>query len=417
MDRDLTKKELSKKKVKKTIGIIIPVLIGIILIFIFRSIINPPLSRGNILTAHAENGAIEATITASGTVIPAHEQVLTSPISTNIEEVYHKAGENVEAGQELLGLNTEFITLAHEKLLDELELIKNNKDQLNLKLERTRIDLQAQFDIKNLQAKSIENEVEQKKHLHEIGAGAKADLDQAKLKLDIARRELEQLKKQMDNQQASLVTDLKELELQINIEMNNLKKLVRQIELAKAKSNRNGVITWINDDIGASVNPGDIIARIADLNSFKVEAEISDIHAGKFGIGTPTKIRINDNELKGNISGVRPTIENGVISFIIELEENTSELLRPNLRVDVYVITSVIDNIVRVKNGPFVNGSGLQEIFVINDEKATKRKVKIGATNFDYVEIQTGVSPGEEIIISNMEDYIHREEIKLKTNK
>jgi len=145
-----------------------------------------------------------------------------------------------------------------------------------------------------------------------------------------------------------------------------------------------------------------------------VEAEVSDIHIDKLKIDGLAKVRLNEKQLTGRISGIRPTIQNGVVTFTVELDDKTNESLRSNLRVDVDVVTSTIDNIIRAKNGPYVNGSGIQEIFVIEGEKAYKRKVEIGATNFYYVEIQSGVKEGEEVITSNMEDYIHRNEIKIK---
>jgi HlyD family secretion protein len=347
-------------------------------------------------------------------VIPEYEQVLACPVPSKIEEIYFRVGESVKAGDSILRLNTESLENEHEKFLNELELKKNNKSQLNLKLEKLRIDLQAQYDIKELQAKSIETEVEQKRHLHDIGAGTKLDLEQAELKLEIARREQAQLKNQMENQQASLAADLKELDLQINIQNSKIKELERQMDLARTRAERDGVITWIKDDIGSSVNPGDMIAKIADLSSFKTEAEISDFHIDKLNIGGPAIIRINQNELTGRISGIMPTIQNGIVTFTVELDDKTNESLRSNLRVDVDVVTAVMDSVIRVENGPFINGSGLQEIFVIEGDKAFKRKVKIGATNFYFAEIQGGVNAGEEIIISNMEDHLNRDEIIIK---
>jgi len=414
MDKELGQTDKRKIRLKKAAYALLPFVLIIIIIYIIRAIINPSISRDTILTAYAEVGPIEGTVSASGMVIPEHEQVLACPIPSKIEEVYFRVGESVNAGDSIIRLNTESLENDHEKMLNELELKRNNKSQLNLKLEKMSIDLQAQYDIKELQAKSIETEVQQKRHLYEIGAGTKLDLDQAELKLEIARRELAQLKNQMENQQASLAADLKELDLQINIQKSKIKELERQLELAGARADKDGVITWIKDDIGSSVNQGEIIARIADLSSFKAEGEISDFHIDKLNIGGPARVRINQTELTGRISGIMPTIQNGVVTFTVELDDKTNESLRSNLRVDVDVVTSVMDSVIRVENGPFLNGSGLQEIFVIEGDKAVKRKVKIGATNFYFAEIESGVREGEEIIISNMEDYLNHDEIVIK---
>lgn len=414
MDKELSRSEIRKMMLKKTAYFLLPIGLIVIAVIVLRSIINPSISRNSILTAYAETGPIEGTVSASGIIIPEFEQVLTSPIATKIEEIYRRMGESVESGDSIMRLDTESLHNEYDELLNELELKKNNKAQLNLKLERSRIDLQAQYDIKELQVKSIETEVEQKKHLNDIGAGTKLDLDQAELRLDIAQRERTLLKNQIQNQQELLAADLRELDLQINIQNSKIKELKRQIELAGAKAGRSGIITWIKDDIGSSVNSGEVIAKIADLSSFKVKAEISDIHAEKLIIDGPAKIRLNDNQLTGRISDVMPTIQNGVITFIIELDDKTNKLLRSNLRVDIDVVTSIKDNIIRVQNGAYINGSGFQEIFIIEGDKAFRRKVNIGATNFYYAEIQNGVREGEEVIISDMEDYIHRNEIKIK---
>jgi HlyD family secretion protein len=414
MDKELTKTDKRKIRIKKAAYALSPFVLVIIAVYAFRSIINPSISRDSILTAFAEIGPIEGTVSASGVVVPEYEQVLACPVPSKIEEIYFRVGESVKAGDSILRLNTESLENEHDKFRNELELKKNNKAQLNLKLEKLRIDLQAQYDIKELQAKSIEAEVEQKRHLNNIGAGTKLDLEQSELKLEIARRELVQLNNQMENQQASLAADLKELDLQINIQNSKIRELERQMLLARARADRDGVITWIKDDIGSSVNTGDMIAKIADLNSFKAEAEISDFHIDKLNVGGSAKVRINERELIGRISGIMPTIQDGIVTFTVELDDETNESLRSNLRVDVDVVTALMNNVIRVENGPFINGSGLQEIFVIEGDKAFKRKVKIGATNFYFAEIQSGVKEGEEIIISNMEDHLNRDQIKIK---
>jgi HlyD family secretion protein len=40
--------------------------------------------------------------------------------------------------------------------------------------------------------------------------------------------------------------------------------------------------------------------------------------------------------------------------------------------------------------------------------------VHIGLTNFDYVEIQNGVKPGEEVITSDMSEYKNSKEVTVK---
>jgi HlyD family secretion protein len=70
-----------------------------------------------------------------------------------------------------------------------------------------------------------------------------------------------------------------------------------------------------------------------------------------------------------------------------------NKLLRPNMKVDVFLVTELHNNVMRVANGPAFKGASAQDVFVINGDKAEKRTVHIGLTNFDFVEIKDGLKP------------------------
>jgi HlyD family secretion protein len=105
-----------------------------------------------------------------------------------------------------------------------------------------------------------------------------------------------------------------------------------------------------------------------------VKAEISDIHTDVLKINWLANVRMSDCQLSGHISSVLPTIQYGVITFIIELDIKPERFLRSNLLANIDVIISNVENVVTAKNGPYINGSGLHEIFVIEGDKAFKRR-------------------------------------------
>ena len=59
-------------------------------------------------------------------------------------------------------------------------------------------------------------------------------------------------------------------------------------------------------------------------------------------------------------------------------------------------------------------GPGTYEIWVVNGSRAVKRKVKLGESGFDYIEVADGLSPGEKIIMSDMERYKNKTELRTK---
>jgi len=416
MDKEIAPEIIKKNRFKKIAKGIGYFTLFVIIFIVFSQIVKPRINRSRIRTSISEIGSITGSLSASGVIVPEFEQVITSPFESRIDSVYHKAGDKLDLGEPILKLNNEFTLLRYEKLLDEYELARNRKNQLQLSIQRNLIDLNTQLEIMKLQVESYRTKLEAQKLIYESGGGAKAKYDQAQLDLDIALLQKEQLEQRIINQTEALSADLAEIDLEIKIQQNRIKETEKQLELAEARTVRKGVITWVNNEIGSTVRKGDMIARIADLDRYKVEARISDIHAGSLINNGPVIIRVNDNDLSGTITNIRPTVENGIISFMIALDDNTNELLRSNMRVDVFVITSSKDNVIIAQNGPYINGSGKQNIYVVEGNKAIRRTVFIGETNFDFVEIESGIDPGEEIIITDMTEQRDRKEIKI-TNK
>jgi HlyD family secretion protein len=67
-----------------------------------------------------------------------------------------------------------------------------------------------------------------------------------------------------------------------------------------------------------------------------------------------------------------------------------------------------------VPNGPAFTGKKKQFIYVLKDDKAYRREVETGLSNFDFVEIKSGVGIGEQVILTDLNDYEHLEEISVE---
>ncbi|KAA3605582.1 MAG: efflux RND transporter periplasmic adaptor subunit [Calditrichaeota bacterium] len=413
MDKAVAQEIQNKNKNKKRMKFAFGILLLVVFYLIFRWFLTPTLNSSEILIDTVELGDIEATVTATGLIVPEFEQVIISPIDSKIDSIFISIGDKTLQSQPILALNKEVIFNTLRKFEDEFEILKNNKTQLKLSLERTLISLESDLEIKKLKIQSLESELKTQERLSEIGASTKEDLKRAKLNLEIAKLEKVSLERKIENQRKTLEADLKEIEIQIQIQSKDIQEQKRLIELATTKSSRSGIVTWIKDEIGSNVKKGEVIAKVSDLSSFKLEARISEMHSEKLLLGTKLKIKINNKYLKAEITNVQPTIENGIISFSAKIKDKSNELLRPNLRVDVFVVTNSKRNILRVKNGAFVNGSGLQEIFVIKGKQALKTQAKIGATNFDFVEILVGAKVGDKVIISDTKEFINKNKIEI----
>ena len=78
----------------------------------------------------------------------------------------------------------------------------------------------------------------------------------------------------------------------------------------------------------------------------------------------PAIIRINETQIRGTVVNIQPSVQNGIVSFDIQLDERNNKLLRPNMKVDVFLVTASQSNVLRVANGPAFKGASTQDIFV-----------------------------------------------------
>src|SRR5262249_51680166 len=169
----------------------------------------------------------------------------------------------------------------------------------------------------------------------------------------------------------------------------------RQLELATTKSDRHGVLTWVIDEEGATVQKGAVLARIADLSAFRVEATVSDVHANRLSFGQAVRVKVNDElTLSGAIARINPTVNNGVITLVVGLEDKSNAQLRSNLRVDVLIGAERKDGVLRVRKGPSVGGEGVRDIFVIRGDVALKTAAKFGVAGARSDERRVGKGGG-----------------------
>jgi len=277
------------------------------------------------------------------------------------------------------------------------------------------IDQRSRWEIKQLEYKSAKASTMRNRTLSKEGLLSEERLREIELIEEKAQFELKQIEESQRNAQQANKTQLEGLTLEMKTLQQEREEAARQLELATAKADRDGVLTWVINEEGATVQKGALLARIADLRSFRVEANVSDVHASRLAPGLPVKIKLNETTiLDGEIARINPTVTNGVITLVVNLADKANTQLRSNLRVDVFIVTDHKGRVLRVKKGPFANGEGLREVFVIRGDVAVKTPVRFGIVGAEYYEVVQGLLDGDEVIISDMTDFMYAKAVRLK---
>jgi HlyD family secretion protein len=380
-----------------------------------RTVMRPSLQRADILTAVVEKGDVDATLTAAGTVIPAREAVLTSPIQSTIRRVVLAVGTRVQPGQTILELDKDLAASALAKLDDEQLRNQNKNAQLQLTLEHSLTDLQAQQEAQALKVSSLQSALRDEQRLLDIGGGTAEAVRQAELNLRTARLEAERLRYQLANQRQASAADRRELSFTVSMQQRNIQEQAGKLRQANISSQQPGVLTWVNDNLGATVQTGDALARVADLSRYRVRATLADAYADQLHAGDPVLVRLGPGaDLRGTVASISPAVDKGTVTFYATLDNDHHPGLRANLRADVFVITRAHRAVLRVKNGPFYQGGQEQPVFVLRDGRAVRRVVHLGDSNTDYVQVLSGLAKGEEVVVSDTKGYVDTSELQVE---
>jgi HlyD family secretion protein len=377
-------------------------------------LLRPTFKRRTLQLARVETGPIEAVLTATGIVAPEVERVLSTPVDARVLRILRRPGTAVEKGDPIVELDLSAATLALEKLDQNLAIKRNQQTQTRLALEGRLATMEGLRRAKELAARALEAQLQRRRELREQGLVSAEDLQQVELNAAQATIELQQMEAEAANARTLTRAQIEGLELEIATLRKEHVEAARLLSLGTTRADRDGVVTWTVLEEGAAVRSGDTVARVADLSSFRVEATVSDVHSKRLSVGLPVTVSVGDDRLHGVVSSVRPTIQDGALTFDVALQERSSAALRPNLRVDVLVVVGRRERALTLRRGPAVEGEGEQQVFVVRGGRAVRTAVRVGLTGFESCEIVDGLKEGDEVVLSDMRDYGHLSEVRIQ---
>ena len=414
MDREISKEVQRKEQRKQFIRIGTAVGGFIVLIVVVISMLQTSLKRKDLNISTVDKGVIEVSVSASGKVIPAFEEIINSPINSRIVEVYKRGGDSVDVGTPILKLDLQSAETEYNKQLDEEQMKSLQLEQQRVTNHNKLSEMEMNLKVSRMELDRKAVELRNERYLDSLGAGTTDKVRQVELDYNVNILKLKEDEQKYKNEQALTEADLKVKELELNIFRKSLAETRRTLEDAQIRSPRKAILTYVNNEIGSQIGQGAKVAIVSDLSHFKIEGEIADTYGDRIAAGSKAVIKIGSEKLDGTISDVTPLSKNGVISFTVQLEEDNHKRLRSGLKTDVYVMNAVKDDVLRIANSSYYVGKGEYELFVVNGNQLLKRKVQLGDSNFEYVEVVSGLQEGEQVIVSDMNAYKDKNKLKIE---
>lgn len=372
------------------------------------------VDKKSLITSQVDRGTIDVSIIATGKVVPAFEEVIISPISAQILEVYAHSGDTVDVGTPLLRLDLQSAQADYSKALDEQEIRRQQMVQLTTNTETQLSDRRMQLEVEEMKIGQLEAQLRNEQYLDSLGSGTKDRVHQAEITLRTAQMQLKQLRQQYENEVRVRKADLRMKQLQDGIADKGLDETRRTLDGANIRSPRKATLTYISNEIGSIVGSGSKVAVISDLTHFKVDCSIADTYSDRVMAGGRVLVKIGKERLFGTINTVTPLSQDGVITFTVLMDNPSHPKLRSGLKAEVFVITSIKEDVLRIRNGSYYTGAGNYTLFIYKDEHTlVPRTIQLGDCNYDYVEVISGLEEGDSVVVSDMQRYKGKEKIRV----
>ena len=228
MDREIPKEVLRRERrnlIIKWSAISVAV---IVVIIVLLSMMRRSVNAADLTFSIADVGTIETSVNASGRVVPTFEEIINSPISTKIVEVYSTEGDSVAA------LSTPLLLLDLQSAQVEVDKLNDERRRMTYQLEQQRLanhtylsSLEMQLKVKEMDVNRKRVEVVNERRLDSIGSGTGEKVREAELAYRTGVLELEQLRQQLVNDRQVKDAELKMKQIEIDIFEKNYAEKMR----------------------------------------------------------------------------------------------------------------------------------------------------------------------------------------------
>lgn len=187
------------------------------------------------------------------------------------------------------------------------------------------------------------------------------------------------------------------------------KAIEAQLVSANAKLNDltlrapfSGVLGFREVSKGAYIDAGNIITSLDDLSSMKVdfylpERLLTHIHVGQQV--TAFNSAYQDKEFTGKITALDSRIDSSTRSIKVRATINNKALkLRPGMLLNINVLLQV-ENILQLPESSIIPIESTHYVFVVKEEKAVRKAIKIGRRHPGVVEVISGLLEGEQVVV------------------
>ena len=386
----------------------------------WRAAGQPTVSQGRLSVAAVQRGSLVRDIVAEGRVVAANSPTLFAANPGRVQLLV-KAGDVVRNGQPLARIDS-------PELQARLAQERSSADSLRSEWLRAQVDarqqraaLQSAFENSRIDQQAAQNDLARQTQAHDAGAVARIQVDQARDTLDKARLAHQQAQAGLDLKDEALRFELQAREQAWARQQAVVRDLERQVAELEVRSPVEGQVGQLLVDDRASIARDAKLMTVVDLRALAVEMRVAESFARELAIGMPGEIEGQGLAADGQgprrwparVSAISPEVVGGEVATRLRFDGEQPGQLRQNQRLTVRVLLDRRDQVLTLPRGAFAEGAA-DQLYVLRDGLAQRRRVQLGARALDKVEVRSGLAEGEQVVIQGAELFGDAAEVRVR---
>lgn len=411
MDRKIEKKYWSKKRITLVSGgAVVVLLLAYNLIFAdHRSKLN--VEKDKITISKVTRGTFDQYIAVTAVVLPLKTIRLDAIVGGYVSQKYLEGGSMVKRGDSILRLENQNMVMEfvnHEteiyRLINELQNTRQSLKQNRFTMQQTLSKLDYDID----QAKDL---YDRNKQLVDEKIVARQDYIKYKLDYDrlVKQKQIEIESQKFQEENARI--QIERLESTIARTQRNLQMMKDNLNNLVLKAPIDGQLSSVDAEVGGSIQAGQNIGQIDDLDGFKMRAEVDEHYISRVFPGLRASFEFNNKSYDLVIIKVYPEVKNGRFNVDMKFDKETPDGIRRGQSSPIRLELGKSSAALLLPVGGFFSDTGGNWVYVVDKsgKRAVKRNISLGQKNPQFFEILEGLQEGEQVITSSYENFGDRE--------
>lgn len=412
MDRKIDSS--SKRPLLIGAGIVAAVAIASVFLFSYDSSTSFTLDGQRIRTAEVATGVYEDFIPLRASVEPERTVYLDAIEGGRVEAVLAEEGRFVEEGEPLIELSNTSLQL--DVIAREAEVSEqlNNLRNTQLAIEQNRLSLKSDLIEIDYQIVRLERLVDRYEELDGKQFISKNDYENSLDELNYWRQRRVVTKESQAQDEKIRLAQIEQLESSVAQLEKNLQLARANLDNLLVRAPRDGHLTSLNAEIGESKARGERLGQIDDVDRFKAVALVNEFYLNRVAIGQQALLSVGGDEYRLEISKVYPEVRASQFEVDLKFIGDAPPDIRRGQTLQLRLILGdTTERAVLLANGPFFNDTGGAWVFVMDPggKVARRRPVQLGRRNPNTIEVESGLVPGDRVIVSSYANFIEVERL------